>query len=128
MRVTLHVQSTCRDTDFVAKLIEVEPDGRGMLLMDGVVRAMYREAATEPQPLVPDHVYRLTIHLGGIHHTFRAGNRPQVDVTSSNLPRRARNTNSGHPILAHDTNADIKVPPIPCTMTTQRHLQLTYWC
>jgi len=40
VRVTLHVQSNCRDTDFVAKLIEVEPDGRAMLLMDGVVRAM----------------------------------------------------------------------------------------
>jgi predicted acyl esterase len=80
-----------------------------MLLMDGVVRAMYRGAATEPQPLMPDHVYSLTIHLGDIHHTFHAGNRLQVDVTSSNFPRRARNTNSGNPILAHDTEADICV-------------------
>jgi predicted acyl esterase len=32
-----------------------------------------------------------------------------VDVTSSNFPRRARNTNSGNPILAHDTDADICV-------------------
>jgi len=109
VRVTLHVQSNCRDTDFVAKLIEVEPDGRAMLLMDGVVRAMYRDAAPEPQPLRPDNVYRLTIHLGDIHHTFRAGNRLQVDVTSSNFPRRARNTNSGNAILAHDSEADICV-------------------
>ena len=107
VRVTLHVQSNCRDTDFVAKLIEVEPDGRAMLLMDGVVRAMYRDVATEPQHLMPDHVYRLTIHLGDIHHTFRAGNCIQVDVTSSNFPCRARNTNSGNPLLAHDTEADI---------------------
>jgi uncharacterized protein len=54
VRVTLHVQSNCRDTDFIAKLIEVEPDSRAMLLTDGVVRAMYRDAATEPQHLVPD--------------------------------------------------------------------------
>ena len=78
-------------------------------VMDGVVRAMYREAATEPQPLMPDQAYRLTIHLGDIHHTFRAGNRIQVDVTSSNFPRRARNTNSGNPVLAHDAEADIRV-------------------
>jgi hypothetical protein len=70
---------------------------------------MYREAAPEPQHLMPDQVYRLIVHLGDIHHTFRAGNRIQVDVTSSNFPRRARNTNSGHPILAHDTEADIRV-------------------
>jgi predicted acyl esterase len=25
--VTLHIQSNCRDTDFVAKLIELQPDG-----------------------------------------------------------------------------------------------------
>src|SRR5262249_27393212 len=99
----------CRDTDFVAKLIEVEPDGRAMLLMDGVVRAMYRDAASEPQHLMPEQVYRLTIHLGEIHHTCRAGNCLQVDVTSSNFPRRARNTNSGNPILAHDSAADIRV-------------------
>ena len=29
-----------------------------------------------------------------------ASNRLQVDVTSSNFPRRARNTNSGNPITA----------------------------
>jgi putative CocE/NonD family hydrolase len=109
VQVTLHVQSDCRDTDFIAKLIEVEPDGRAMLLMDSVVRAMYRDATAEPQPLQPEHVYCLSMHLGDIHHTFRAGHRIEVDVTSSNFPRRARNTNSGHAVLAHDSEADIHV-------------------
>ena len=118
--VTLHVRSSCRDTDFIAKLIEVEPDGRAMLLMDGVVRAMYRDGATEPQYLAPDGVYRLTINLADIHHTFRAGNRIQVDVTSSNFPRRTRNTNSGNPVLAHDTEAAIRV-----ATNTVHHADLT---
>lgn len=30
-------------------------------------------------------------------------------MTSSNFPRRARNTNSGHPVLADDNDADIRV-------------------
>jgi predicted acyl esterase len=38
--MTLSVQSDCPDTDFVAKLIDLYPDGRAMLLMDGVIRAM----------------------------------------------------------------------------------------
>jgi putative CocE/NonD family hydrolase len=110
VRVTLHVQSDCRDTDFIAKLIEVEPDGRAMLLMDGVVRAMYRDTSVPaPQHLESGKVYRLTINLAHIHHTIRAGNRIEVDVTSSNFPRRARNTNSGNPALANDTDADIRV-------------------
>jgi putative CocE/NonD family hydrolase len=107
--VMLHVQSNCRDTDFVAKLIEVHADGRAVLLMDGVVRAMYRDAAAGPQHLAPDQVYPLTIHLGDIHHTFTAGSRLQVDITSSNFPRRVRNTNSGNAILANDTAADIHI-------------------
>jgi predicted acyl esterase len=32
-----------------------------------------------------------------------------VDVTSSNFPRRVRNTNSGNAILANDTAADIHI-------------------
>jgi putative CocE/NonD family hydrolase len=120
VRVTLHVQSNCPDTDFVAKLIELEPDGRATLLMDGVQRAMYREPSAGPQHLVADRIYQLTINLADIHHTFRAGNRLQVDVSSSNFPRRARNTNSGHPVLANDTEADIRV-----ATNTVHHSQAT---
>jgi len=100
VRVTLHVQSDCPDTDFVAKLIDLHPDGRAMLLMDGVIRAIYRDPSGEPRPLLPGRVHELTINLGQIHHTFAAGHRIEVDVTSSNFPRRARNTNSGNPVLA----------------------------
>jgi putative CocE/NonD family hydrolase len=106
--VTLHVQSNCPDTDFVAKLIELHPDGRAMLLMDGVVRAMYRDPAAGPKHLTPEEVYSLTIHLGDIH-TFTVGSRLQVDITSSNFPRRVRNTNSGNALLADDAAADIHI-------------------
>jgi hypothetical protein len=110
VRVTLHVRSNCPDTDFVAKLIELEPGGRAMLLMDGVIRAMYRDpSVAEPRHLVAGRVERLTIGLGDICHTFRAGHRIEIDITSSNFPRRARNTNSGHPVLAGDGEADIRV-------------------
>ena len=109
VRVSLAVQSDCPDTDFVVKLIDFDPDGRAMLLMDGVTRALYRDPSGEPRPLSPDHVERLAIDLGHICHTFAAGHRIGIDVTSSNFPRRARNTNSGHPLLANDTDADIRV-------------------
>jgi hypothetical protein len=109
VRVTLSAQSNCPDTDFVAKLIDLRPDGSAMLLMDGVIRAMYRGPSSEPHHLVPDRVERLTINLGHICHTFGAGHRIELDVTSSNFPRRARNTNSGNPILANDSDADIRV-------------------
>jgi predicted acyl esterase len=83
--------------------------GAAMLLMDGVTRSMYRDPSGGPRPLLPGRVERLTISLGEIHHTLRAGHRVEIDVTSSNFPRRARNTNSGHPVLASDGEADIRV-------------------
>jgi hypothetical protein len=110
VRVSLHVQSDCPDTDFVVKLIETWPDGRAMALMDGVVRAMYRDPFDpNPRPLLPDRVYRVNLSLAHIHHTVRAGNRIEVDVTSSDFPRRARNTNSGNALLAKDSAAVLRV-------------------
>jgi len=109
VRVSLRVGSDCPDTDFVAKLVEVLPDGSAMLLMDGVMRAMYRDPATGAQKLEPKQIYSLTIDLGDIHHVFRAGSRIEIDVSSSNFPRRARNTNSGNLIVANDGEADIRL-------------------
>lgn len=110
---TVHLSSDRPDTDVVVKLIEHHPDGRAMLLMDGVTRALYRATITggpaEPQPLEPGRVYEVIVGLGHIHHTFTAGNRIEVDITSSNFPRRARNTNSGHPLQAADGPDDIHV-------------------
>jgi hypothetical protein len=105
----LRAESDCPDTDFVVKLIDVHPDGSELLMMDGVLRAMYRDGATEPRPLTPSSPVELRVSLGQIHHTFPAGHRLQVVVTSSNFPRRARNTNSGHPILADDGDDDIRI-------------------
>jgi hypothetical protein len=107
--VTLSVESDCPDTDFVVKVVEARPDGQALLLMDGVVRAMYRSGGPAAEPLTPGQIVELTIELGHLHHTVQAGSRLEIDVTSSNFPRRIRNTNSSHPMLAADTEADIRV-------------------
>lgn len=109
--VTMNVESNCPDTDFIAKLIEVAADGRSWLLMDGVTRAMYRDAATSPdaKPLTVGQVVPVVVSLGHLCHTVAAGSRLAVDITSSNFPRRARNTNSGHTVLADDGDSDIRV-------------------
>lgn len=107
VRVALRVSSDCPDTDVVAKLVEVRADGEARLLMDGVVRAMLRDGT--PRPLQAGMPVDVSIPLGHLHHKVVAGSRLRVDVTSSNFPRRARNTNSGNLVLAGDTEADIRV-------------------
>lgn len=107
--VTLSIQSSCRDTDFIVKLVEAQANGRATLLMDGIQRTMFRDGSTHPLYLDPAEIVELRINLGHIAHTFNVGSRIQVDVTSSNFPRRARNTNSGNPVLANDTEDEIRV-------------------
>jgi len=109
VRVDLHISSDCPDTDFVAKLIEEKPDGEATLLMDGVTRTMLRSGTDKIEKLTPDEIVHLAISLGQIYHTIEPGNRLRVDITSSNFPRRARNTNSGNLMLATDSDADIRV-------------------
>lgn len=109
VNVILHASSTAKDTDFVAKLIDVHPDGNAMLVLDGVLRAMYRKSSREPVPLIPGEIQEYAIRLGDISHVFRAGHRIQVDVASSNFPKRARNTNSGNPLYTADTRENIVI-------------------
>ena len=109
VHVDLHVASDCPDTDFVAKLVEVRPDGEALLLMDGVTRAMLRDGTDKVARLAPGVPVRLSVSLGQTYHTVSAGCRLRVDITSSNFPRRARNTNSGNLVLARDTDADIRI-------------------
>jgi uncharacterized protein len=91
-----------------------------MLLMDGITRAMYRDPVVGAQRLEAGRVYPLVIDLGDICHTFRTGSRIEIDVASSNFPRRARNTNSGNPVLAKDGEDAIRI-----AINTIHHAQAT---
>lgn len=108
VKVMLHASSDRPDTDFTAKLIDVHPDGKTMLVLDGIIRARYRESARVEKLLEPGKPYRFTIDLGDIMHTFKAGHRIQVDISSSNFPKRDRNTNSGNRLYT-DTEGDIMI-------------------
>lgn len=96
--LVLFAASSAPDTDFTGKLVDVFPDGRAVLLTDGILRARYRDGA--PQPLEPGAVYELTIDLVATANRFRAGHRIRLEVASSNFPRFDRNTNTGGDIAA----------------------------
>jgi putative CocE/NonD family hydrolase len=50
IEVTLWASSSARDTDFTAKLDDVHPDGRSILIQYGIQRARYRRL---PDPAHP---------------------------------------------------------------------------
>jgi putative CocE/NonD family hydrolase len=102
----LFASSDAVDTDFVAKLVDVHPDGSSYNMAEGVLRARYRESLSQPKPLTPGHVYRLEIDLVGTSVAFREGHRIRIHVTSSHFPQFDRNPNTG---AAFGTTAEVRV-------------------
>ncbi len=94
----LFASSSCRDTDFTAKLVDVYPDGRAFNVADGVVRAQYRHSFYKPEFLQPGEIVEFIIRLGHASQVFLHGHHIRIDITSSNYPTFDRNMNTGHPI------------------------------
>jgi putative CocE/NonD family hydrolase len=104
MQVKLWISSTCVDTDFTAKLIDVYPassdypGGFDLNIADGIRRARFRESLTSEKLMTPGEVYPLTIQLYPTSNIFKKGHRIRVDVSSSNFPRFDINPNTGEPL------------------------------
>jgi putative CocE/NonD family hydrolase len=92
----LFAASSAPDTDFTAKLIDVRPNGYAQNIVEGVLRARFRESLTAPTLIAPEKVYEYTIDLWATSHVFKAGHRLRLEVSSSNFPRYDRNPNTGH--------------------------------
>jgi len=100
--VTLFAASSAADTDFVARLVDVHPDGRAFNVVDGIIRASARETYPEPgvvrpqapSPLEPNRPYEFCVDLWATAITFLPGHRIRLDVTSSSHPRWIRHTNT----------------------------------
>ena len=89
--------SSATDTDFMVKLNVVKPDGVAFNLVDGVVRARYREGFEEPRLINAGEIYKYSIDMWATSYVLSPGDRLRIDVTSSNFPRLARNLNTGAP-------------------------------
>jgi len=102
VQVHLWAASSASDTDFVARLTDVFPDGRSINLTDGIVRARYRNAAQGEAPslIEPGQPYLYIIDLWATSNVFKAGHCIRLQITSSSFPRWDRNPNTGHALGA----------------------------
>ena len=95
IRAELHAASSAPDTDFMAKLVVLRPDGTSFNLVDGVIRARYREGFETPRLITPNEILRYELDLWATSYLIAPGERLRIDITSSNFPRLARNLNTG---------------------------------
>ena len=95
IRLRLYAASTARDTDFVAKLLDIWPNGFAQELCYGIVRARYRESFENPSLIEPGMVYEYDIAINPTSNVFKRGHRIRLDVSSSDFPNFDRNHNTG---------------------------------
>ncbi|MGE0552742.1 MAG: CocE/NonD family hydrolase [Gemmatimonadales bacterium] len=95
VKAVLYVSSSAKDTDFTAKLIDVDPDGRSWNVLNGIKRARYREGFDRTVWMEKDGVYRVEVSLKATAYHFAPGHRIRLWVSSSDFPGYDRNLNTG---------------------------------
>jgi putative CocE/NonD family hydrolase len=95
LEVVLYVSSNARDTDFMAKLVDVYPDGRAFNVQEGALRMRYREGFSKDLRMKEGGVYEARLDLHATANYFGPGHRIRLEVSSSSFPRFDRNLNTG---------------------------------
>jgi predicted acyl esterase len=102
----LFVSSNCYDTDFTVKLTDVYPDGRSMLITDGILRMRNRNGCDHWEFMEPGVIYEVEIDLWSSSYIWNIGHKIRVAVSSSNYPRFLNNPNTKDGIYQ---NTDYKI-------------------
>ncbi len=91
----LYASSTRPDTDWFVRLDEVDEDGNVFQLVEGRLRARFRESMKEPSLMKPGQVYEFKLDLWQTGIRIPAGRRVRVEVASASFPMFSRNLNTG---------------------------------
>ncbi len=79
----LWVTATAPDTDFIARITDVYPDGRSILILDYIRRARYRDGWDREVFMKPGQVYKVAFDLGSMSQVFLPGHRIRVSIAST---------------------------------------------
>ena len=104
----IFLSSDQADTDVVVRLCDVYPDGRSVLITDGIYRMGHGKCLADVENCADPE--KLTVDLYTTSMVFAKGHRIRVSVTSSNYPRYEKNLNvhflgegEPEPVVAHNT-------------------------
>jgi predicted acyl esterase len=102
LSVKLWVSTDRTDTDFSAILTDVHPDGRSMLISEGIRRLRFRNGYAKEELATPGEIYELEIPLIATANTFLKGHQVRIVVSSASWPKYARNLNDGGKMYGQD--------------------------
>ena len=128
----LYAATSARDTDWMVRLIDVQPDGFSAMLCEGIMRARHRdperEGAFNPSKLSviePGQVYEYTIEFWrATANAFAKGHRIRVEISSSYFPYYLRNLNTGADNIGLETSAVVAEQKVFHTTGQASHVVL----
>lgn len=104
IRARIHVSSDRIDTDFTVKITDVYPDGRSMLVTDGILRMRNRNGTDHWEFMEPGKTYEVEVDMWSTSYVWNTGHKIRVAVSSSNYPRFLANPNTGEGINPNPTH------------------------
>jgi uncharacterized protein len=96
-RIELRATSTAVDTDFIATLSDVHPNGYSEIVRQGGVRGRNRGGRTTTELITPGEITTFPIDMTPVAHRFRAGHRLRLTVASSSFPNFLPNAGTAEP-------------------------------
>lgn len=98
--VTLFAATSAEDTDFTAKLCEVDDLDRSWNVREGIIRARHKDGLSSSCRVPANSVAQYSIDLGSVAKVFLRGSRIRLQISSSSFPQWDRNLNTGGPLGA----------------------------
>jgi putative CocE/NonD family hydrolase len=124
LKFVLYASSDCYDTDWAIRVTDVYPDGRSILVTDGILMARHRYGFDREDLLLPNVPDTFDIDLWSTAQVFNTGHRIRILISSSNYPRFEKNPNTGAPFRRNDPNFVVATQKIYRTPGLPSHLLL----
>lgn len=87
VRVRLWVSTAGADADLAVRLSDVFPDGRSMLVTEGIQRLSARDGCQAEAAVTPGEVLPVEVDLWSTSWVFNTGHRIRISISGTNSPR-----------------------------------------
>jgi putative CocE/NonD family hydrolase len=98
VRVKLWASSEARDTDFTAQLVDTNPDGKAIILAEGIVNSSYRNGYKHEKDL-DGEIVEYEIDLWSTSNVLVPGHQITLEISSSSFPHFLPNPNTGKSLI-----------------------------
>ncbi|MEZ5856469.1 MAG: CocE/NonD family hydrolase [Hyphomicrobiaceae bacterium] len=122
----LQFASDAPDTDVIATLLDVSPEGALLPIQQGVLRLRYRRGFSQPTSLEPGRKESISLRFPPIAYEVPAGHRIGLHLASAAFPRLERNLNTGKANYL-ETNSRVAINTVHFGGSNPSALRLPVW-